>query len=144
MRGRTSRVALVVAVLALMAASFASASGPITGKIRGTFHRDCLLCDGDLKPYIKTTNVWCAWQDGKVLIHVTMRNKAVEHVTVNWHPSYKIAGGGAHGEGLTSVQSSGFDPGELRQLTIKQDPKGVPDNSRISVCKPSFSTIESG
>jgi hypothetical protein len=36
-----------------------------------------------LKRYIRTTNVWCAWQDGKVLVHVRMRNGSAEHVTVN-------------------------------------------------------------
>lgn len=135
---------LGVAAVCLVIASASIAADPITGKVRGVFHRDCLLCDGQLKSYIKTSNVWCAWQKGKVLIHVTMRNTAVEHITVNWHPSYVIARGGEHGAGLTSVQSSGFDAGELRQLVAKQDPKGVPDNARIAVCKPSFSTIDSG
>jgi len=60
------------------------------------------------------------------------------------HPTYTIRGGGAHGEGLTSVQSNGFDSGEVRQLIAKQDPKGVRDGARLGVCKPSFQTIESG
>ena len=108
------------------------------------FHRDCLLCDSRLKSYVKTSNVWCAWQSGKVLVHATMRNIAVEHLTVNWHPSYIIARGGEHGQGLGSVQSNGFDSGEVRSLTAKQDPKGVPDGARIAVCKPSFQDIQSG
>jgi hypothetical protein len=49
-----------------------------------------------------------------------MRNTSVEHVTVNWHPTYTIRGGGAHGEGLSSVQSNGFDSGEVRQLVAKR------------------------
>jgi hypothetical protein len=139
-----TKIIVTIAIAALMTASAALASGPITGKIRGTFHRNCLLCEGPLKKHVKTSNVWCAWQDGKVLIHVTMRNTSVEHLTVNWHPSYTIRGGGAHGEGFSSVQSNGFDSGELRQLVAKQDPKGVRDGARLGVCKPSFQTIESG
>jgi len=135
---------LLVAAAGLVLTSTALASGPITGKIRGTFHRNCLLCDGPLKTHIKTSRVWCAWQDGKLLIHVRMRNTSVEHVTVNWHPTYTIRGGGAHGEGLTSIQSNGFDSGEVRELIAKQDPKGVRDGSPLGVCKPSFSTIDSG
>ncbi len=86
-------------VLGILGASIAVAAGPITGKVRGVFHRDCLFCDTRLESYIKTSNVWCAWQSGKVLIHVTMRNTAVEHVTVNWHPSYVIARGGGARDG---------------------------------------------
>jgi hypothetical protein len=97
-----------------------------------------------LKRYVKTTNVWCAWQDGKVLIHVTMRNTSAEHITVDWHPSYTIKRGGEHGTGLTSIESDGFDAGERRWLLANEDPKGVKDGAKIAVCKPSFSTIESG
>lgn len=135
---------IIIATAAFMLTSTAGAAGPITGKILGTFHRNCLLCDGPLKMHIKTSYVWCAWQDGKVLIHVRMRNTSVEHVTVNWHPTYTIRGGAAHGEGLSSVQSNGFDSGEVRQLVAKQDPKGVKDGARLGVCKPSFQTIQSG
>lgn len=135
---------IIVVAAALLIASTASAAGSITGKVGGVFHRNCLLCDGPLKTHIKTAKVWCGWQDGKVLIHVQMRNTSVEHVTVNWHPTYTIRGGGAHGQGLSSVQSNGFDSGEVRQLIAKQDPKGVRDGARLGVCKPSFQTIESG
>jgi hypothetical protein len=139
-----TRIIVAFAFAALVTASAALAAGPITGKIRGTFHRNCLLCEGPLKKHIKTSKVWCAWQDGKVLIHVQMRNTSVEHVTVNWHPTYTIRGGGAHGEGISSVQSNGFDSGEVRQLIAKQDPKGVKDGARLGLCKPSFETIQSG
>jgi hypothetical protein len=120
------------------------ASAPITGRISGVFHRDCLLCDDRMKAYIRTSNVWCGWRGDKVIVHVTMRNDSIEHVTVNWHPSYVIAGGGEHGAGLTAIQSHGFDGGELRQLEAEQDPEGVPEGSPIAECKPSFSTIDSG
>jgi hypothetical protein len=103
-----------------------------------------LFCDERLKRYVKTSNAWCAWRGGKVLIHVTMRNAAAEHITVNWHPSYIIKRGGEHGTGLGSLESSGFDSGELRQLIAEEDPKGVRDGARIAVCKPSFYSIESG
>ena len=59
--------------------------------------------------YIHVDKVWCGWQDGQVILHVRFRNDSVEHVTVNWHPSYVIRDGGSHGTGLTSVQSSGVD-----------------------------------
>lgn len=136
--------ALGVIACVFLGAWTSSAAGPITGKVKGKFNRNCLLCDGRLKSYIRTSSVFCGWQDGKVVVHVTMKNTAVEHVTVNWHPSYIIARGGEHGAGLGSIESSGFDAGELRQLFAKEEPKGVPVRSRIAKCKPSFSTIESG
>ena len=83
-------------------------------------------------------------QDGKVLIHVRMKNTSAEHLTVNWYPRYLIARGGWHGEGFSSTESDGFDSGEVRNLTSKQDPKGVKDNSRIASCRPAFQMIKSG
>jgi hypothetical protein len=136
-------------VAALILAAVAGAAGPITGKVRGVFVRnayDGTLDQAGLKKYIRTPNsyVWCAWQDGKVLVHVRMKNTSAEHVTVNWYPRYSIRAGGIHGDGFSSAQSSGFDSGEVRNLTVKQDPKGVKDNSKIASCRPHFQMIKSG
>jgi len=121
----------------------AGATEAVSGKIRGTFHRDCFGC-GDLKRYIKTSDVWCAWRGDTVLVHVRMTNDSVEHVTVNWHPSYVIAGGSEHGAGLSALQDSGFDAGETRELTAEQNPEGTTPGARIGECKPSFFLVEAG
>jgi hypothetical protein len=139
--------AIVVGLLALALVSTAAAAGPIRGKVGGVFVRsayDGTIDQGHLKRFIKTTNVWCAWQDGKVLVHVRMRNASAEHVTVNWYPRYAIRAGGIHGDGFGSVESNGFDSGEVRELRGKEDPKGVKDYTRISKCFPHFQMIESG
>ena len=131
----------------LALASIAAASGPIRGKVQGVFTRsayDGTLDSGNLKRYIKTSNVWCAWQDGKVLVHVRMQNKSAEHVTVNWYPRYAIKRGGIHGDGLSAAGSNGFDSGEVRELISKQEPQGVRDYTRIAWCRPHFQMIESG
>jgi hypothetical protein len=140
---------IVAAAAALVVASTALADGPIRGKVRGVFTRsayDGTLDTGHLKRYIKTPRqyVWCAWQDGKVLVHVRMKNTAAEHVTVNWYPRYSIRRGGVHGDGFTSAESDGFDAGEVRNLTSKQDPKGVKDYTPIASCRPHFQMIQSG
>jgi hypothetical protein len=122
----------------------AATTDAVMGQVSGSFHRDCLLCDGPLKSRIETSDVWCGWQGGDVIVHVTMTNNSVEHVTVNWHPSYTIAGGGEHGTGLSAEESDGFDAGETRELESHQSPEGVASGSAIGVCKPSFSTIDSG
>jgi hypothetical protein len=116
----------------------------VTGEVKGWFDRDCLVCDGTLAKYVKTSDVWCGWRDEKVIVHVVMRNDSVEHITVNWHPSYVIEGGTEHGAGLTAVQSDGFDAGERRVLEAERDTEGVAAYSSIAKCKPSFSVIESG
>jgi hypothetical protein len=141
---------VTVATVALVLASTAGAAGPITGKVRGVFNRAGLhgfmLGGENLRRYVKTPPqyVWCAWQDGKVLVHVRMKNTSAEHLTVNWYPRYRIARGGWHGEGLTSTQSDGFDSGEVRNLTAKQDPKGVLDYTSIASCRPAFQMIKGG
>lgn len=116
----------------------------VAGRVGGAFRRNCLLCDDRLKGLVVTSNAWCGWRGDKVVVHVTMRNDSVEHLTVDWHPSYVIAGGGEHGAGLSAVESSGFDAGEARSLLSEQDPEGVAVGSSIAECKPSFSTIQSG
>jgi hypothetical protein len=121
----------------------ASDAETIGVKTTGRFHRDCLGC-GELADYIKTGNVWCAWQDDKVLVHVTMTNRSVEHVTVTWHPSYKLVGGAEHGAGLTSTEDSGFDAGETRDLISEQNPEGISAGAKIGECKPSFFLVQSG
>jgi hypothetical protein len=143
------KMIVLVGTAALVAVSSAGAADPITGKVRGVFVRtpyDGTIDQGHLKRYIKTPQryVWCAWQDGKVLVHVRMKNTAAEHVTVNWYPRYSIRRGGVHGDGFSAAQSNGFDAGEVRDLTAKQDPKGVKDNSRIATCRPHFQMIQSG
>jgi hypothetical protein len=125
------------------AESAAPAAPSVTGKIRGRFHRDCLAC-GDLAQYIEVSNVWCGWRDDKVIVHVRMINESVEHVTVNWHPSYTIAGGSDHGTGLMAQESDGFDAYETRVLESEQDPDGVYPGADLSDCKPSFFLVESG
>jgi hypothetical protein len=110
--------------------------------VRGTY--DGTLDQSHLKQYRKTSRVWCAWQDGKVLVHVRMRNTSVVHVTVNWYPRYSIRRGGVHGDGFSSVQSNGFDAGEVRELVTKQEPKGIKARSPIAACRPHFQMIENG
>lgn len=147
--GRQVKRVITITTAALVLVSTAGASGPITGKVRGLFVRsayDGTLDQAHLKRYIKTPRgyVWCAWQDGKVLVHVRMKNTAAEHVTVNWYPRYSIKRGGVHGDGFGSAQSDGFDAGEVRNLTAKQDPKGVQDNAAIAKCYPHFQMVQSG
>ena len=132
---------------AAIAANNAGSSGPIRGKVLGIFVRsayDGTIDEAGLKRYIKTSGVWCAWQDGKVLVHVRKKNASAEHVTVNWYPRYAIRAGGTHGDGFSSAQSNGFDSGEVRQLISKQDPKGVKDYTRIKWRRPHFQMIQSG
>ena len=73
-----------------------------------------------------------------------MKNTAAEDVTVNWYPRYSNKRGGVHGDGFPSAESDGFDSGEVRNLTAKQEPKGVKENSRIASCRPHFQMIQSG
>lgn len=94
--------------------------------------------------YVKADNVWCAWQGDNVIIHVRFRNTSIEHLTISWHPSYVVGGGGAHGEGMSSMQSSGVNAHASRGVYVKQKPKGVPAGSSLASCKPSFSSVKSG
>jgi hypothetical protein len=143
-RGRV----LIVGIAALVATTSAFAAVQLRGKIPGVFTRgvyDGTIDEAGLKRYISTTNVWCAWSnDGHVIVHVTMKNRSAEHVTVDWYPRYAIRAGGIHGDGFGSVESNGFDSGETRSLHSKQSPKGVRKFTRLAWCRPHFQMIESG
>jgi hypothetical protein len=120
-------------------------SVPLTGKTAGTWQdpAGCIGC-GDLVSYIRVDSIWCGWQGDNVIVHARFHNGSVEHVTVHWHPSYTIAGGDAHGTGLSSVQSSGLDAGATRGVYVKQQPKGVTPGSPIGLCDPAFEDVKSG
>jgi hypothetical protein len=146
MRGRTQKVCLAVVFGALvLAASALAATKPIHGKIIGTFgsKSSCFGC-GDMVKYVRADRVWCAWQGDNVIIHVRFRNSSIEHLTINWHPTYIVKGGGPHGEGFSSMQDSGINAKASRGVYVKQKPKGVPVGSPLSKCKPSYSLVESG
>ena len=121
------------------------AASPLTGKIRGSFHRDCFSCyDNPLVTNIVTSNAWCGWRDGSVFAHVRMSNNSIERVKVDWHPSYTLLGGSEHGAGIGSIQSDELESGETRVLGTDQNPKGAPANATISSCDLSFSDVQSG
>jgi hypothetical protein len=80
----------------------------------------------------------------RALVGVRFRNASVEHVTISWHPSYVIRGGGSHGDGLSSLQEDGVNAHASRGVYVKQKPKGVPAGSPIAACKPSFFSVKSG
>lgn len=130
------------------AAAAERAKMKITLRIPGVFDRSCSTCfddaGGDLESRLSTTDVWCGWQHDKVVIHATMKNSSVEHVTVVWNPIYTVQDGGLHGDGISSQQNSGFDAGQTRSLLITQSPKGVTADSPLQSCAPSFWDIKSG
>jgi len=127
-----------VGLLVVGSAAFARhSSGPITGVVRGYFHRDCFAC-GDSARYIVAKNVWCGWRDGKVIIHVAFYNHSVEGLKVTWHPSYTIRNGSDHGTGISSLQDTKIAGGGSKNAIATQSPKDTPVGARIGVCKPSF------
>lgn len=138
-------VLAAVAALMLVAPALASDSAAIHGKIAGRFASasSCFGC-GDLVRYVRADRVWCAWQGDNVIIHVRFRNTSVEHLTITWHPSYIVRGGGLHGSGFSSLQDSGINAHASRGVFIKQSPKGVPAGSPLATCKPSFFAVKSG
>jgi hypothetical protein len=143
-RGRLL-VVLACGALVLAASAYAGDTKPSHGKVIGHFASasSCFGC-GEMVKYVRADRVWCAWQGDNVIIHVRFRNSSVEHITIHWHPSYTIRGGGSHGEGLSSMQDSGVNAHASRGAYVKQKPKGVPAGTPIGICKPSFSSVQSG
>jgi hypothetical protein len=135
----------VLTVLAVsLGLSVAALAKPPRGAVRGQFTVG-ILADNDLAKFMRWSNVWCVWRGDHVIVHVSAKNTSSEHVTTHIKPRYYIARGGAHGDGLTSVQDKGFDAGEFRGLWLDAGkPKGVAAHTRISRCAPYLFLIESG
>ena len=143
------RKVCVTGILALaLWAGVANAAVP-KGAVRGVMTLGFLAKYDEAHLARKMTyrNVWCAWskKEKHVIVHVTMQNKSVEHVTAYILPKYTLAGGGVHGNGLLSRQSKGFDAGEVRSLYLDAGaPKGARIFARIGKCIPELSQVDSG
>jgi len=145
-------VVLAIIVIAVVAAVASHGKKKInlarvTGKTAGVFYRPgCFGCgDSRLLAKIRTPGpVWCGWSGSTVVVHVVMRNTASQRTKVEWHPAYVIADGGLHGNGLTSIQTTTLNAGEIRTLDATQNPKGVSAGTPIALCEPSFSLVTSG
>jgi hypothetical protein len=118
---------------------------PPKGAVRGSFSKGILAETEALARYLKASNIWCAWRGDNVIVHVSLKNTAAEHVTATIKPRYFIQRGGEHGSGLTSAKDYGFDAGEFRSLWIDAgEPEGVKAKTPISRCAPYLFLIESG
>lgn len=94
---------------------------------------------------MSASNVFCVWSKGHVLVHISFRNRAVEHVTLHVYPRYTIRNGGMHGDGFTNVKSVGINASAFRAVYIDAGaPDGVPKNSPIGTCRPYLSDEKSG
>jgi hypothetical protein len=141
MKAATGLAALALALL--LAVDVLAA--PPRGAIRGTFTIGSLAQGDQLTRYMRWSNVWCVWRGDHVIVHASAKNTAAEHVTASIKPRYYIRRGGAHGDGLSSVQDKGFDAGEFRSLWLDAGkPKGVPAHTPISRCAPYLFLIKSG
>jgi len=115
----------------------------VTQRTAGHFVRSgCLGCSNTNE--ITTNDAYCGWDGNNVVVHVTFGNTSVQTLTVQWHPSYSIANGTAHGTGLSSIQSTKIPPGQSQSVFVKQSPAGTTAGSLIAKCNPSFFLVNAG
>lgn len=134
---------LVVTLLAALAVSDALAKPP-KGSVKGRFTIGFLAEGDELSKYVKASNVFCVWKGTHVIVHVSVKNGAAEHVTMSIKPRYKIARGGEHGSGGFG-KDFGFDADAFRSLWIDAgEPKGVKPKATIRECSPYLFLIKSG
>ena len=134
------------AILLAVLAGVATAKRP-KGAVRGTFSKSPgnVVGDANLVRLLKASNVYCFWRKGHVIVHITFRNHAVEHVTLSVEPRYTIRNGGTHGDGISNIQSIGLNASAFRAVFIDaKAPDGVPKNSPIGTCRPYLFDEKSG
>jgi hypothetical protein len=142
------RMVLIVGAALALLSGVANAAVP-KGSVRGvmTLGFVAKYDEAHLARKMTYKNVWCAWdkKEKHVIVHVTMQNRSVEHVTAYILPKYTLAGGGVHGNGFLSRETKGFDSGEVRSLyTDAGAPKGARLFARIGKCIPELSQVDSG
>jgi hypothetical protein len=136
---------LAVVSAALFLGTAATAEAKPRGAVPGKFTLGILTEGEQLARYMRASNVFCFWKKDHVIVHVNLKNGAVEHVTATVKPRYYIARGGEHGSGFTSSKDYGFDGGEFRTIFIDAGkPEGVPPGSKIARCAPYLYLIKSG
>lgn len=141
MRGFVKLAVLAGLAIALVGSALAAVP---KNAVPGKFTIGILAQGNPLAKRLKASSVWCGWRGDKVVVHVNLKNLAVEHVTATIQPSYTIKGGSKHGAGISSLDDFGFDAGEFRSLWIKQEPKGTKVGSPLSRCSPSLFSIKAG
>jgi len=135
-----------VVIVAMLLAS-AVAAKPPKGAVHGKFDKSVAAIVGDknLVRLLTASNVYCFWSKGHVIVHITFRNHAVEHVTLTVEPKYTIRNGGTHGSGFTNFKSIGINASAFRAVFIDAGaPDGVPKNSPIGSCRPDLQDEKSG
>jgi hypothetical protein len=113
--------------------------------VRGTWADGCNQYGGgdySACKAIRVSRVTCQWQDDKVHMALVFKNTFGAHVTVHFNPIYRLKNAGLHGDGLTSSQDVGLDPGERRAYSTDQDPKGVKGQPAITSCSPKIDIIQ--
>lgn len=136
---------LVAATATALVVPATAEAKPPKGSVPGKFTISAGVDRQGLARYMTWTNVFCVWAKGHVLVHVSMKNRSAEHVTVSIGPRYYIARGGVHGDGFGSNQDKGFDAGGFRSLWLDAGkPEGVTPGATISQCAPFMRAIRSG
>jgi hypothetical protein len=149
MKSATKPVLTIGAVAIAMTLLAATATAkPPKGAVRGKFDKSVAQIVGDknLVRLLNASNVYCFWnRKGHVIVHITFRNHAVEHVTLTVEPRYTIRNGGTHGSGITNWKSIGINASAFRAVFIDAGaPDGVPKNSPIGSCRPDLQDEKSG
>ena len=113
--------------------------------VRGTWGGGCnQYSGGDYSACkaIRVKKVTCHWSGNDVYVTVVFKNTFGAHVTVHFNPLYTLKNAGLHGDGFTSTQDVGLDPGERREYAAKQEPKGVKGRPAITKCAPTIDTLQ--
>jgi hypothetical protein len=103
--GRTAGIALVTSLVAGCGSASQSPSSSVpTSEARvGAFHGDhCNVflggCTNETaRKALRGSEVWCAWRDDHVVVHVVLGNRLNAHVTARISPSFKVDHGVAIG-----------------------------------------------
>jgi hypothetical protein len=140
------RLALIAAMASLSVAACGSgdlsANAP-AGATAGTWDGECeagflnQCSDESARKKLEPVEVYCLWKGSRVSVHVKLNNRYNARLKVGVVPRYVIKDGGQHGTSFGSEVTHRVDAQGAVTFDINAGhPKGVPDGTEISECKP--------
>lgn len=116
-------------------------AGSWDGECEAGLFNDC--SDEGARHKLEPREVWCVWRGDSVVVHVALKSNFNARLDVSVIPRYVIKDGGQHGTSLGSeVGRTVAAQGRVVFNIDAGHPKGVPDGTEISECKPKLYDVK--
>lgn len=142
-------VGLIIALTVGRSSNVLTANVP-PGAVAGSWDAGCATNGDSASPceeeagakQIQAMQAWCFWRGNDVIVHTRLHNGFGAKLAVSVVPRYETTNSGTHGQAfgsdVTKIVGAG---GDVVFDTDAGHPKGVPDGTQISACRPKLEDV---